>query len=156
MRETSAAFRRAAFSQQSDEVFLTLVKLSHADFADDIRLVNDWHAVTHQSATYQPFAFTIELPDDETGVVPVLSWSADMVTLDLIRALRSITGAISARVVQVLRSSPDTIEIDLGDVELRAIEYNARSLSGTMTIEPVLEQSVSRMTFTPSTTPGLF
>lgn len=156
MRLLSPTFLAAIHGAESAEVLLPLVKLSHPDWPEDIRIVPDWNAITHQSEQYTPYAFQITLPDDDEVGVPVLKWTADNVSREIVMLMRGVTDKITARVVWVLASQPDTIEAGPFDVEMTAVEYDAQTLSGTMQVEPILDGPFGHMTMTPKTAPGLF
>lgn len=156
MRQLSQNFLRAIYAQQSDEVLLPLVKLSHPDWDDDVRIVPDWKPLTHQGEEYLPYAFELGLPDDDAEGIPVLQWVADNVGRELVAQLRTTRDKITARVVWVLASSPDYVEAGPFLVEMTAVEYDAQTLSGTMQIEPILDEPFGHMTMTPKTAPGLF
>lgn len=156
MRLLSPAFLRAIHGQESDQVLLPLVRLSHPDWADDVRLVPNWEAIRHQGEDYLPYAFEITLPDDDAEGLPVLRWVADNVSRELVMLLRAVSDKIAARVVWVLASQPDFVEAGPFEVEMVAAEYDAFTLSGTMQIEPILDEPFGYFTMTPKTTPGLF
>ena len=42
------------------------------------------------------------------------------------------------------------------EVEITGIDYEAQAIVGDMTVEPVLEEAFSRLTFTPRNAPALF
>lgn len=156
MRVLSPVFLQAAHGESSSEVLLPLVKLSHASWGADIRLVPDWQEITHGGEVYSPYAFEITLPDDSDEGFPVLNWTADNVSQELIVQFRAVTDPISARVVWVLASQPDTIEAGPFDLELRGIEYDAFTISGAFSLDPILEEQFGNKNFTPSNAPGLF
>lgn len=156
MRLLSPTFLRAIHAQDSEQVLLPLVRLSHPDWDDDVRLVPDWQPIMHQGAEYIPYAFEITLPDDDAEGLPVLRWVADNVSREIVMLMRGVTDKITARVVWVLASTPDFIEAGPFDVEMAAVEYDAQTLSGTMQIEPILDEPFGYLTMTPKTAPGLF
>lgn len=156
MRALSPVFLRAIHGAESQQVLLPLVRLSHPSWPDDVRIVPDWRPLVHQGAEYLPYAFEIALPDDDAEGLPVLRWVADNVSRDLVAALRAVTDKVSARVVWVLASQPDFVEAGPFDVEMTAVEYDAQTLTGTMQIEPILDEPFGYFQMTPRTTPGLF
>lgn len=156
MRLLSPTFIRAMNSQESDEVILPLVKLSNPAWQDSVRLVHDYNPITHNGEEYTPFAFSIYLPDDDAEGIPVLKWTVDNVNRELVTLLRSVRDKINARVIWVLASDPDYIEVGPFDVEMTAVEYDAQTLSGTMQIEPILDEPFGHLIMTPKTTPGIF
>lgn len=156
MRLLSPTFIQAINSQETDEVILPLVKLSNPAWTDSVRLVPDYNPITHLGEEYLPYAFQIYLPDDDAEGIPVLKWTADNISRELVMLMRSVRDKINARVVWVLASSPDYIEVGPFDVEMTAVEYDAQTLSGTMQIEPILDKSFGHLIMTPKTTPGIF
>ncbi|MGB0661332.1 MAG: DUF1833 family protein [Mangrovicoccus sp.] len=157
MRSTlSTQMLSAMHSEASGEVILPLVKLTQADWTNAICIVPNWQPVTHQAEEYQPLAFEIDMPDEEEGIVPVIEWRADNVDRRLVEALRQVRGIVQARIVWVLASSPEIIEIGPLNVELRAAQYNAQQISGTMGVEPILEMQFGHLVMNPKNAPALF
>lgn len=157
MRTTlSTQMLTAMHAEASGEVVLPLVKLTQAGWGDAICIVPNWEAITHQGDEYLPLAFQIGLPDEEAEGVPVLNWVADNVDRRLVEALRSVSGVVQARIVWVLASTPDHIEVGPLEVEMRAAQYNAFQISGTLGVEPILETQFGHMVMNPKNTPALF
>ena len=123
---------------------------------DAICIVPNWETVTHRGDIYRPLAFRIGLPDEEAEGVPVLNWEADNVDRRLVEALRTVTGVVAARIVWVLASSPDHIEVGPLEVEMRAAQYDAQQISGTLGVEPILETQFGHRIMNPKNTPALF
>ena len=71
-------------------------------------------------------------------------------------ALRTVTGVVAARIVWVLASSPDHIEVGPLEVEMRAAQYDAQQISGTLGVEPILETQFGHRIMNPKNTPALF
>jgi len=146
----------AMHSVSTDEVFLPLVKLSQSAWADSIRIVPNHQPITHGGEVYQPYAFDISLPDEEAEGVPVLNWVADNVDRTITAAIRAVTGYIDAEVIWVLASSPDHIEVGPLSLEMRAAEYDAFQISGTLGVEPILEAQFGTLSMNPKNAPALF
>ena len=157
MRTTlSTQMLAAMHAQSTGEVILPLVKLTQDAWDDAVRIVPNTQAVTHQGEVYEPLAFDIRLPDEEEGLVPVIAWQADNVDRRLVEAMRLVQGIVKAEIVWVLASQPDQIEIGPLEVEMRAAQYDAYQISGTLGVEPILETQFGYMIMTPKTTPALF
>ncbi|XAT57845.1 DUF1833 domain-containing protein [Rhodobacteraceae bacterium IMCC1335] len=157
MRTTlSTQMLTAAHAESSGEVVLPLVKLTQAGWDDAICIVPNWEPVTHQDDVYEPLAFQMDLPDEEAEGVPVLNWIADNVDRRLVEALRTVSGAVAARIVWVLASSPDHIEVGPFELEMRAAQYDAQQISGTLGVEPILETQFGHLIMNPKNTPALF
>lgn len=158
MRTTlSAAGLASINAQETSEVWLPLVVLDHEDFADPVRLVANIEAVTHSGDVFTPYPFTIALPDetDDLGAA-VVRWVADNVSLEILDELRAVSGPIQGSVFWVLASDPDHIEIGPFDLELRGFKYNDMTISGQMTIEPILDAVFGALSMDPKNAPGLF
>ena len=157
MRTTlSTQMLAAMHSESTSEVILPLVKLMQDDWDTPVCIVPNWEPVTHRGVEYKPLAFEVGLPDEEAEGVPVLNWVADNVDRQLVKAIRTVSGAISARIVWVLASSPDHIEIGPLNVEMRGLQYDAQQISGTLGVEPILETQFGHMAMTPKNAPALF
>lgn len=155
MRNVSPTFLQAVYAQETDQVFLAITRLSHPAWDEDIRLVADWQDITHGGEIYQAFAFRVALPDDETEGIPVCRWEADAVSRELVQQLRGITGAIQAEVKWVLASQPDVVEAEIAG-EIAQVDYDGQTVSGALTVEPVLEEAFGFKKLTPKTAPALF
>lgn len=157
MRTTlSDPMLEAMHAESTGEVFLTLVKMTQDGWNDAICIVPNTEPVTHEGEEYKPMAFRVGMPDEEAEGVPVLNWVADNADRRLIEALRTVKGAVSARVVWVLASSPDHIEMGPLDVEMRAAEYDALHVRGTLGVEPILDTQFGHLVMNPKNTPALF
>jgi hypothetical protein len=143
-------------AQETGQVFLPLATLTQDNWAEEIRIVPNEEPITHLTKEFSPLAFDVALPDEEEEGVPVLQWVADNTDRRLVQALRNVTGAVAVRLVWVLADTPDTIEIGPLDVEMRAAEYDARTISGALGVEPILDMQFGSMAMTPGNTPALF
>lgn len=156
-RTLSAAARASINAENTSEVWLAMVKLSHDDWAQDIRLVNNTEDVTHDGEVYEAFPFSVRMPDEtDDGTLPVVQWAAINAKQELTEEFRSTVGPIDGVVFWVLASSPDTIEIGPMELQLRSFEYDSMYLSGAMVIEPVLDAVFGADNMDTVNCPGLF
>lgn len=155
-RATSPRLLSATYAQSSAEVLVPIVTLTHADWSSPLRWVRDTVALVHGGETFEPFPFDIALPDDEDEGFPVLRFTAANVTREIIGELRRVTDVVMAEVAWVLVSAPDVVEMGPFEVEITGIEYDAKSISGVMTLEPILEEQFGYLEMTPGNTPALF
>ena len=146
----------AMHAQETGEVVLPLVTLSQSGWDEDMRIVPNTEPITHLGQEFAPLGFDVALPDEEAEGVPVLRWVADNTDRNLVLALRSVTGAVEARIIWVLADMPDDIQIGPIEVEMRAAEYDASTIRGTMGVEPVLETQFGHMILNPNNAPALF
>ncbi len=61
----SDALKQAAFLQDTDEVFLALLTIAHADISPSIRVVNNTENITSNGNLFTAFPFDIQLPDEK-------------------------------------------------------------------------------------------
>lgn len=146
----------AMHAEASGEVFLPLVKLTQAAWLEAFLIAPNTESIVHAGEEYKPLAFAVGLPNEEAEGVPVLDWVADNVDRRLVEAMRQVKGAVAARIVWVLASTPDQVEIGPMEVEMWAAEYDALRISGTMGVEPILDQPFGHLKMDPANAPGLF
>ena len=152
----SPEMQEAINAPETGEVIIPLTKLTHPDWDDPVLLAANTEPVTHLGEEYLPFAFTVNPPDQEEDIVPVMQWAADNVDRRLIPLLRGVTGAVDAQVTWVLASDPDHVQIGPYEAQMRGVEYDATMLSGTLAVDPVEDLQFGHMEFVPANFPGLF
>lgn len=155
-RSTTLTLRQAVNAQETDEVFLLLLTIDHAELGAPIRVVCDKADVTSGGDTYSQFAFQVSLPDDREDRPPRVTLRIDNVDRQIVQAIRTITSAPSVTLEVVLASDPDTIEAGPFDFELRSARYDALLVEGELGFEPVLDEPFPAQRFTPQLYPGLF
>lgn len=154
-RSISPAARASVNASSTAEVWLTLVKLTHSSFDEPVCIVRNTEAVTSNGTLYSPFPFDVNLPDEEAEQLTVVNWVALNASNELIEKLRGVTGKIDGTISLVLASQPDIVEVTM-DLEMRAFEYDAETINGSMTTEPILDAVFGTMTMDPNNAPGLF
>lgn len=157
MRSTlSQNMLEAMNGQSTGEVILPLVKLTQSGWDSSICIVPNNESINHDGDEYLPLSFQINLPDEEVEGVPVLDWQADNVDRRLVEAMRTVNGAVQARIVWVLASSPEHIEVGPLEVEMRAAQYDAYTIKGKLGVEPILESQFGKLVMNPKNSPALF
>lgn len=156
MRTLSTTFLRELGKQETAEVALFLVELSHASFDAPFRYVRNFEGVTSNGATYEARAMDVTLPDEEAERVPTVRLRIDNVDRGLLFALRALDGIVSVTLRLVLASQPDVIEVEVAGMEGRAMDYNDATLSLDLGVEPILDAAFGVRTLSPSNAPGLF
>ena len=154
-RIISQRFRSAMYAPETGEAVIPLVEMTRDGWREPVRLAANGEDVEHQGETYIAYPFMISLPDDEDEGQPVMRWEADNTSLELIDELRVSARKIYVTVRWVLLSNPDFAEIEL-DGEMPGVEYDAERITGQITVEPMLDEPLSRLAFNPETFPGLF
>lgn len=154
-RTLSAAMSAAIFSQETDEAVVTLVELHNDGWASPVRLANAGADVTSGGAVYTALGFTIAMPDDEDEARAIARWVADNAGQEIIGQLRQTVGVISVIVRYVLASQPDTLEAGF-TAELPEISYDVSTITGGLTVDPVLDDAFAKDRFDARKFPGLY
>ncbi len=156
-RTVSEAAVRAMYSQQTDEVFLCKLEITHPDWDQPYRFINDRVAHTDgASEDWIGFPFELRLPDDRDDEIPLAQLSIDNVDRQIVSAVRSITTPATIRLWIVLASDIDDVIAGPYTFSFNAASWDAFKVSGNLEIEPILNMRWPQHDFTSITTPGLF
>jgi hypothetical protein len=155
-RVLSAAALRASYSQETGEVFLVLLTISHASLATPLRFVNNMTNIVAGGQTYVAFPFDIALPDEREDQLPRVTLTIDNVDRQIVQALRGLKTPPTVTLNVVLASTPDTVEAGPFDFTLKSGEYDALVVTGTLAFEDVLSEPYPADAFSPQWFPGIF
>ena len=155
-RALSQAAKQAVNAQETDEVFLLLLTLDHADLAQPIRVVNNTENVVSRGDTYVAYPFEIALPDEDPESVARVTLRIDNVDRQIVQSLRAIQAPLSVALEVVMASAPDTVEAGPFNMTLVAAEYDALTITGELAFEDVLNEPFPGASYIPSEYPGLF
>jgi len=157
-RPLSSVAKQAIFAAQTGEVFVVLLELEHPNFAGIIQVCSNDLAIASRGNTYVPFPFEIILPDEAEDSAPRVTLRIDAIDRRLISELRSVVTVVpvTVRMMVVIASSPDVLEVGPMEFSLRDVEYSATTIEGTLLYEDVLNESFPGDTFSPARFPALF
>lgn len=165
MRQVSETFKRAVFAQQTDEVFICLVTITHPSFTAPIRIASDpfevlpiagVRGVVSRGEEYVYLPFEIKLPSqDETGISRA-SLSVDNVDREIVSAVRGADSALGITIEVVMSSDVDVPEVAIQNFRLDRVTYDAFTVSGDISVEYFDLEPFPARRFTPSDFPGLF
>lgn len=156
MRTVSTAFRLAAFAQETGEVPLVLLEITHPDLATPIRIVDNREDVVSGGNTFLAFPCEIVFPEDREDALPVCRIVVQNVGREITDGVRALTSAPTIKVAAVLASSPSTIEIGWMEFSLAEVSWDALTVEGTFGPPPVLNEPFPSLLYTPADFPGLF
>lgn len=154
-RNLSAAAKQAIFAQETGEVFLHLLEISH-DSIETLRFVDNTEQIVSNGDTYLPYAFRIALPGEFDDQLPTVHLEIDNVDRVILEGIRALPSSPSIRMAVILASSPDTIEAGPFTFTLKAVDYDAMSISGTLAFEDTLNEPYPFVRFSPGLFPGIF
>ena len=154
--EISETALRAMLSQETAEVFLVCVTITHPAI-DTQRLVNNTEVVHRAVGDYIPCPMKLVLPDQVDDQVPQVTIVIDNVDREVLRQIRLVDGVPQVRMEVILASSPDTVEAGPFDFALMSATYDVLSINAVLGYQDdVLNQQVPAQTYTPVNSPGLF
>lgn len=157
MRNFSENARENLLALSADQPFLVLLEITHPDLAQPIRVVDDVQNVTSNGNEFVALPFRVTLPDDISGQIPQATLEVDNVGRELTTWLEISRGGQNAkcRIMQILRSDPDVIELDI-TLDLTQMVINNQTVQAKIGFVNVLGQTSTLTTFTPTTAPGLW
>ena len=156
MRLLSSAALQSLAAQETGEVWVILLTLSHEDLATPIRVCSDAVAVTSRGDEYLPYPFELHLPDDREDREPRPELRIDNVAREIIATLRTITTPPTVTIELVLASAPDAVEVGPLPLSLWSARYDAASITGELGYEAQDDAPYPAARYVPSVYPGLF
>tara|TARA_Y100000310_G_scaffold331890_2_gene406357 strand:+ start:1290 stop:1787 length:498 start_codon:yes stop_codon:yes gene_type:complete len=165
MRTISATTWSALASQETGVVFITLLEIDHDSLDDPIYASSDptetfssgLRGTTSDGTEFLFFPFDLILPSQEEDTPPRARLSIDNVDREIVAAIREASGdPISVTVRVVTDADKDTSLV--GDLvfALTNVSFDATTVSGDLSYEPLLDEPFPEGVFGPSDFPGLF
>lgn len=143
-RQLSNTAKAAIYAQNTQEVFIILLTISHETFSDDIRLCSDPYellpnagvrGVVSRGLEFIFIPFSIKLPvQDDTGVARA-SISIDNINREIVNAVRNANSSINFKIEIVLASDVETPEISIDKLKLERVQYDAFTVSGDISLD---------------------
>jgi hypothetical protein len=158
-RTVSTNALRAMLAQETGEVFLLCVTISHPSFTAPYRLVYDQNPLVRTAGTFEPFAFALNLPNEQDDSPPVVQMAIDNINNAILKAVRNLPAGIRPDIVLevVLASSPNVVEKGPYDFKFLSTDYDEASLTGTIGFEDdILNTAIPGSNYTPTNSRGLF
>jgi hypothetical protein len=145
-------------AQETGEVFLVCLTISHPSLTVPYLLVNDYNPLVRTAGTFQPFAFDVSLPSEREDQLPQVAVTLDNIDNEIVVAIRNLTGQRPSVTVEVvLASSPDTVEAGPFAFSILNVNYSDATVQGTIGFEDdLLNTAFPADTFTPTNSKGLF
>lgn len=154
-RTLSSTALSSIHAQETSEVWLVLLTITHSTLAQPIRVVNNNEDITSRGYVYQAFPFDIVLPGQDPDSLPKAILRFDNVERTAIATIRSIESPPNVTIEVILASAPDTVEVSFPNLTLRNVSYDAVTIEGELFFENLYTEPVT-LQMTPSRFPGLF
>lgn len=155
MRTLSQVAVESANAQQTGEVWLCLMTITHPSLPQPIRVVNNNEDITSRGNLFQNFPFEIELPGEDPDSPPRARLRIDSTDRTIVNAIRTISSPPVITLEVILASQPNTVEIAFDGLTLREVTYDVRSVSGELVFESIFTEPITTQ-MTPSRFPGMF
>ena len=152
----SQRFRESAYDRETEDVWLVLVHLSHADLLEDIYVVNNLEDVISNGQLHKACPFEVILPTDTDEGPPVARVRIDNVAQDVTVSLRLIDTPAFIDFKVVLASDPDTVEAEYSGMTLKDVTVNINTISGSVGLDDLRLEPFPAHSFGPSFFPGAF
>ena len=157
-RALSPAAVRAITAQETGEIFLMCVTISHPSLPTPLYFVNNTEDIERLGVTYYGWPFEVALPDEREDALPMPQLRIDNVDRRIMEGIRALTTPPTVTLEVVLASALDALQPEAGPAtfSLRNLEYDALTITGTLSPEDVLNEPAMQYSFTPDLFPGLF
>jgi len=152
--QISDELKRDCFANESD-LPLILLTISHADLAEDIRVVNNKENITSGGLEYIAFPFDIQLPDSKEESQPSAKLTISNVSREIGLAIRSISTPPSVSITIVRQDTPDVVEAQFVGMRLNNVQYNMMTVSANLEFEDLTREEYPYLKFSPSIFRGI-
>jgi hypothetical protein len=154
-RDLSGPARQSIYAQETGEIWLHLLEIEHTAITT-LRFVDNTEQITSNGDIYLPYAFRIALPGEFDDQLPSVQLEIDNVDRQILEGIRALPSAPTIVLALILASSPDVIEAGPFRFTLKAVDYDAQTISGTLAFEDTLNEPYPAIRFTPNYFPGIF
>jgi hypothetical protein len=155
-RSLSSAAKAALTFQETGEIYLMLLTIQHPALIPSLYFANNNADITSRGNTYLAWPFQVALPEEREDTVPTIQIVIDNIDRRIMAGIRSLPTAPTVLLEVVLASSPDTVEAGPFNFTLRGVDYDALTITGTLSPEDILNEPFPQYTYSPASFPGLF
>lgn len=164
-KSLSTEFVSAMTEQTTNILLLCLLRVKHGN--QMIHIVNNTEPVRTnpnifligRTLTWQPFPFSITLPQDGNEQVPTIPVRVMNITQEVSRFARTVAGSTDiaqADLYIVTFNNPNTILLKFENFDIKNVQYDMNTVTFDMRLHQTLERAFVKNEFTPSSFPNLF
>jgi len=156
-RVYSTTFHNVINDTGAPEAPLILLEINHPDLTTPIRVVNDRQDLVSNGNTFIAMAFRAALPSEPEKGLPKARLAMDNVGKELVTWIDGSNGGEGAtvRMMQVLRSNPDNLEVDI-TMDLSDVTMDSLEVTATLGFEDLLNRPAVMLSYRPDKAPGVF
>jgi len=156
MRSVSTLMQQAMYASSTKEVVLLLLKISHQNLVDPIRVVNNFEPIVSQGYTWTAYPFEITMPSESDDQIPIMMLKIDAVDRQIITVIRSLQGPPEITLDVILAAQPDIVEASVQGFKMKSVSYDNLVVEAELRLEEILSEPFPQHAFTPALFPGLF
>lgn len=161
-RSLSQGWHEAVDAVSGTDPILFLIEIDHPDLTAPIRVVSDSQDLVSNGNTFVAVPFRARLPDDLSQGLPRAEIEIDNVGKppdgnsinDWLELSRGGAGA-TVRMMAVLASAPDTLEMDM-TLQLLQVSVTPTAIRAKLGYTDIANTPAVRVQYRPDVTPGLF
>lgn len=139
----------------SEIIFVELLTFSMPG-RDPLRVCNNSVDVVSRGETFTAFPFQIVLPNDDSEKLPTVSLRISNVSGEIMDFIRSLPQAPILLLEIVTNADFDVVEKSVGFLKMDVISYNALDISGSLTVENILQRRFPAGDYSPVEFPAIF
>ncbi len=164
----SANFRESAYASETGRVPILLITIDHPDMPAPIYISTDpterileldevvIYGTVSRGINFIFMPMRFKLPDDSDAGPGTMQIELDNVDRALTQTIRDIHTPIPFKVEMVMDNAKDTVDLVWPEYVLVNIQYNAATISGTLTLDNLVREPFPGLMFTPGTAKGVF
>lgn len=158
--------RQALFAQESGEVAVMLLTITHSSLATPIRLSTDptqrlttdplVYGTVSRTNTYYFVGMEVTLPDEKDKSAPASKMVVSNVDRSIIPLVRSINSPAQVKMEGLLVSDLSTVEFTVPAFDIVNVQYDAGQLTFDLTVDSFATEPFPSGSFDPASFAGLF
>lgn len=166
MRVLSLNMREAIFGQESGEVPIFLLTITHPELDEPVYLTTDpttrlgtdplTYGTVSRGITFMYAGVDVTIPDEQDKSPPASKLTIANVDRGLVPLARSVNSPPSVKIEAVLASDPDMVEMNWPALDMSNLTYDAITLQFDLTMDSLITEPYPSGSFSPAYFPGLF
>ena len=147
------------YAQETGYTFVHLltVRMFRNNGSQEVyRFCDQFVNVTSRGNIFEAASFRISLGSDNGENVPTVNLEFDSGDRQIIRELRENDRSPEIMLEVVIGETPDNVEVGPIEYQLESFDFKDSAVSMRLTVEPVLNEPIPALKWTPTSAPGLF
>jgi hypothetical protein len=155
MRTLSTRALTSLMVENTDEVWLPLLTVTHPSLTSPLYVVSNNENVTSNGHTFIGLPFELILPEQSQEQLGSMQVSVPNVDGTIIALIRPLIDPPIVSLQVVLAATPNTIEFELDGLIMRDVQYDAGDIHFSLRFDDLLSEPLCEIQ-TPDRFPALF